>query len=303
MGQKGTRAPDRTIWPTLTLIAATTALWVILVFGLAQVSVLETVVVLAPVIALHASLQHEVIHGHPFANRALNAALVSPAFTLVVPYLRFEATHLAHHNDARLTDPYDDPESQYLDPAVFETLPGWVRGVLRVNNTFAGRVALGPLIGLVLFLRFELLLARAGDRSVWRGWAWHLPSLAVVVALVAISPLSLWAYAVAAYGAMSILKVRTFLEHQAHEHSAARSVIIEDRGPLAFLFLNNNLHVVHHMHPDVPWYDLPALYRANKARYLERNGGYRYRSYAEVMRRYLWRGKEPVAHPLWQKDA
>ena len=29
-------------------------------------------------IALHSSLQHEAIHGHPFADQRLNAALASP---------------------------------------------------------------------------------------------------------------------------------------------------------------------------------------------------------------------------------
>ena len=31
--------------------------------------------------------------------------------------------HLAHHRDAMLTDPYDDPESNYLDPAVWAGEP------------------------------------------------------------------------------------------------------------------------------------------------------------------------------------
>ena len=79
---------------------------------------------------------------------------------------------------------------------------------------------------------------------------------------------------------------------------SGRTAIIEDRGPLAWLFLNNNLHVVHHMHPRVPWYRLPRLYAANRARYAGRNGGYVYGSYAQVFRRYFLRPKDPVAHPL-----
>jgi len=75
-------------------------------------------------------------------------------------------------------------------------------------------------------------------------------------------------------------------------------VLIEDRGPLALIFLNNNLHVVHHMHPRVPWYDLPAMFRANRDLYLQRNGGYYYRSYAEIFARHLLRAKDPVPHPL-----
>ena len=57
-------------------------------------------------------------------------------------------------------------------------------------------------------------------------------------------------------------------------------MIIEDRGPLALLFLNNNLHAVHHAHPRLPWYRLPGEYARRRDEFLRRNGGYRYGSYA-----------------------
>ena len=76
--------------------------------------------------------------------------------------------------------------------------------------------------------------------------------------------------------------------------------MIEDRGFLAFLFLNNNFHVVHHSHPRVPWYRLPQLYAKNRERFLTRNGGYVYRSYADIFRRHLLRRKDPVPHPFWE---
>jgi fatty acid desaturase len=56
------------------------------------------------------------------------------------------------------------------------------------------------------------------------------------------------------------------------------------------------------MHPKVPWYRLPALYWANRQRYLDRNEGYVYRSYADIFRRYFWRAKDPVPHPLWRRS-
>ena len=59
----------------------------------------------------------------------------------------------------------------------------------------------------------------------------------------------------ASYFAMALLKVHTFLEHRTHESTCARTVVIEGRGFCAFLFLNNSFHVVHHIHPKVPWYD------------------------------------------------
>jgi fatty acid desaturase len=140
----------------------------------------------------------------------------------------------------------------------------------------------------------------AGDRRVRAAWAWHVPAVALAAAWVAWAPMPAWAWVLACYAGMSLLKIRTFLEHQAHERVRGRTVVIEDRGPLAWLFLNNNLHVVHHMHPRVPWYRLPGLYAANRDRYLARNEGYVFPSYAEVFRRYLIRAKDPVPHPFYQ---
>ncbi|MEM1236622.1 MAG: fatty acid desaturase [Pseudomonadota bacterium] len=284
-------------WPTWILI--------ILAYGgfaaALSFNVALAVPVLAVVIALHASLQHEAIHGHPFKSPWLNALVIWPPLTLAIPYLRFYDTHLAHHRDARLTDPFDDPETNFLDGAEFERLAAPLRWVLEANNTLFGRLLLGPVVGQVMFMAADWRAIRSGNRRVALGWALHLPAMAWVIWVVLQSPLPFWAYLIAAYGGLAILKIRTFCEHQAHEQTGGRSVIIEDRGPLALIFLNNNLHVVHHLHPNVPWYALPAQFAANRARYLRMNDDYRFSSYAEIFRRYLFRAKDPVAHPLWRR--
>ncbi|MEL6463497.1 MAG: fatty acid desaturase [Pseudomonadota bacterium] len=253
-------------------------------------------------LVLHASLSHEVLHGHPFPSRRLSEALVLVNPGLLIPYLRFRDTHLAHHQDANLTDPYDDPETNYVDPVVWARMPRVVQTVMVFNNTLAGRMLIGPVVAQVLFVRGDWQAIRSGDLQVLKGWALHLPGVAFVLTLVWASPMPVWAYLAACYASVSVLKIRTFLEHQAHERARGRTVIVEDRGLLAFLFLNNNFHVVHHMHPRVPWYRLPALYRANRARYLTCNEGYRYGSYAEVFARHFLRAKDPVPHPLWSSD-
>ena len=287
-------------WPTLLLLALTYALWVAATLILPAHSLPLAILLAAIAIAQHSSLQHEAIHGHPFRDPRWNAALVFPALALVIPYARFRDTHLAHHHDSELTDPFDDPESNYLDESTWLRLPAPIRWLLDLNNTLAGRMLLGPLIGTLVFLAGDL--RRAGrDAQVRAGWLRHLPAVLPVVLWVIWSPMPVWAYALACYGALSLLRIRTFLEHQAHAQARARSVIIEDRGPLALLFLNNNLHVVHHMHPRVPWYRLPDLYRANPERYRRINGGYVFRSYGEVFGRYIFRRKDPVAHPLWRR--
>tara|TARA_R110000737_G_scaffold284665_3_gene291129 strand:- start:633 stop:1559 length:927 start_codon:yes stop_codon:yes gene_type:complete len=288
-------------WPTLTLLVLCYGVWGLSTTWLATVSVPLAILGVGLSACLHSSLNHEVIHGHPFRRQWLNAALVFPALTLIVPYLRFAATHRAHHRDEVITDPYDDPESNYQDPAVWARLPYWLRDVMQANNTLLGRILIGPVVGTLAFLRLEWIALRAGNRDVARGWLWHLPALALVVWWqINVAQIPLWALLSGTYLAHSILKIRTFLEHRAHMRPRARTVIIEDRGLLALLFLNNNFHVVHHMHPQRPWYDLPALYAKRRAHYLARNDGYVYRSYAEVFLRYFCRAKDPVPHPLWR---
>ncbi|MCG7518071.1 fatty acid desaturase [Ruegeria sp. Ofav3-42] len=285
-------------WGTFALILACYAAWLAVIFAL---PVWLAIPAMGLVAALHSSLTHEALHGHPFRIRWVNEALMALPLTLFIPYNRFRDLHLAHHRDSTLTDPYDDPESNYLDPKVWNTLRGWQKWLLSANNTLFGRIVLGPAIGQYTFFRDELRGALRGDRDILLAWALHLPGVVAVLWVVAQSPMPIWAFVLSAYIGLGLVKIRTFLEHRAHEESRARTVIVEDRGLLAFLFLNNNLHVVHHMNPGAPWYRLPALYRAGKDRYLASNEAYVYRSYGEIFRSYFWRAKDPVQHPLWPK--
>ena len=282
------RRGERVEWPTLALLAATYALWgaVTAFAGDARASG-SRCRCSAILLAQHSSLQHEAIHGHPFRDQRLNDALVFPALGLLLPYERFREMHLAHHYDPLLTDPHDDPESNYLDPAVWNRLRRPVRVLLAANNTLLGRMVIGPVLGMAWLWRADPRAIAAGDRARRRA--------PISCTRSAILPVALWLGLVARHArsgpislacwlALSILRVRTFLEHQAHERAGARSVIIEDRGPLALIFLNNNLHAVHHAHPNLPWYRLPGEYARRRDEFMRRNGGYRYRSYARGVR-------------------
>ncbi|WP_424833464.1 fatty acid desaturase [Ruegeria sp.] len=293
--------PEAPEWGTFALIVACYAAWLTVIFWLSNWSIWLSVPAMGMIAALHSSLTHETLHGHPFHSKWLNEALMALPLTLFIPFNRFRDLHLAHHQDANLTDPYDDPESNYLDPGVWNGLTGWQKRLLGVNNTLVGRMVLGPAIGQIVFLRDEWLGAMRGDQAIWLAWTLHIPGVITVLWIVSQSAMPVWAYVLSAYAGLGLVKIRTFLEHRAHEKSRARTVIVEDRGPLAFLFLNNNLHVVHHMNPSAPWYRLPALYRAGKERYLACNEAYVYTSYGQVFRKYFWRAKDPVAHPLWPK--
>ena len=292
-------------WPTVVLLVVTYVVWATGTMIWAESAILSLILT-AVATTQFSSLQHEVLHGHPFRNQRLNEALVFPALALVMPYQRFRDTHLQHHFDPALTDPYDDPESNYLDPAVWDSLSPVLRRVLRFNNTLLGRMIVGPAVGLWAFIRADLAAVRHGDMRVGRAWALNAVGVGVVLIWLGLwGMMPVWAYGLAVYLGFSLLKIRTFLEHRAHEACRARTVVVEDRGPLTLLFLNNNYHVVHHMHPAVPWYRLPALYAARKAHFLRRNDAYVYANYMEIFRRYLFRAKDPVPHPVWpvQKTA
>ncbi len=286
----------RTEWVTLGMILTVYAVWFCALFVLPLAFASPVLVVM---LVLHASLTHEVCHGHPLRSRTASEALVHFNPGLAVPFLRFRDTHLAHHQDALLTDPYDDPESNYLDPAQWDRMPKALTWIYLINNTLGGRMIFGPLLGQIAFMIGDVRAIRHGDGQVLRAWVMHLCGVLLCLVCVAASDVPVWIYLVCCYVALGILKIRTFLEHRAHAAARARTVIIEDRGVLAFLFLNNNFHAVHHMHPSVPWYRLPELYGADRDRYLKCNDGYRYASYCEIFKAYFIKAKDSVAHPLW----
>ncbi len=285
-------------WPTLIMLVLCYLLWITGTTFLSEISLFLGIVITGIAVALHSSLTHEVIHGHPFRSRKLNEFLVFPGLSLFIPFMRFRDTHLAHHLDADLTDPYDDPESNYLDPTVWNALPRWLRLILNFNNTLLGRLIIGATVSQAMFVASDW---RNRNRAVLHGWLWHIPAVALVVVwLTSVSAMPFWAYIIAAYIGLSLIKIRTFLEHQAHERASGRTAIIEDRGLLSLLFLNNNLHAVHHAHPNIAWYELPAVYAKRRDKFLRQNDGYAFRSYGAVFKQFLFNRKDPVPHPFWR---
>ncbi|MGR3290126.1 MAG: fatty acid desaturase [Paracoccaceae bacterium] len=294
---------SKTEWPTVALLFACYAVWALGTTILWQLFWPMGILFTTLSITLYSSLQHEVLHGHPFRSGWLSEALVLPGLTIAIPYLRFRDLHLAHHTDQKLTDPYDDPESNFLDPEIWHKLSGTAKVILKFNNTLAGRLLVGPLVSQVSFMRADWQAIKSGDRPVLMGWVWHLPAVALVGLWFAIfADMPIGSYLVCAYMGLSILKIRTFLEHRAHDRASGRTVVVDSRGLLSFLFLNNNLHVVHHMHPRIAWYVLPKLFSDNREHYLRRNDSYYYRSYTQIFRAHFWRAKDPVPHPLWHHD-
>ncbi|MDQ0511570.1 fatty acid desaturase [Ancylobacter amanitiformis] len=287
-------------WPTLTLAAVIYGGWGLVTFFHADLPLYVLVPVGAWLLAWQGSLQHEIIHGHPTRWRRFNRFLGAIPLSLWLPYERYRVLHLCHHRDEVLTDPLDDPESYYWTEEHWQELGLVGRWLVKAQTRLVGRLVIGPFWSVSRYLLSEAKTMLAGDRHLARIWARHLAGCAVILAwLVFVCDFNPLAYAaLILYPGTSLLMVRSFAEHKAEHAVFKRTAIVEDSPVMGLLFLYNNLHAVHHAHPTLPWYKLPAVYRANRAAFLERNGGLLYKGYGEVFRRFLLRAHDRPEHPL-----
>jgi fatty acid desaturase len=259
---------------------------------------------LAPVggflVAWHGSLQHEVVHGHPTRWPWLNRALVFPSLWLWLPLEVYADSHLRHHRDEAITDPVEDPESYYLSREHWERSGRLRRALLDFHNTAVGRLLVGPMVSVWRLLVAETKAFAAGDLRHGKAWLLHvLGCIPVLIWVSVVCEIPLLAYVLLfVYPGISMTLLRSYAEHQARTEVGERLAIVESGALMALLYLNNNLHYVHHLSPETAWYQLPARWRARRAEVLEANGGYYFGGYGDIIRRYAFKGREPVAWPL-----
>ena len=181
-------------------------------------------------------------------------------------------------------------------------LPRAMKMVLRLNNTMVGRLVLGPWLSVAGFVLGDIRLMRDGDAAVRRAWLLHAAGLALVLPVIAYGfGIPLWLYALGpAWMGLGLIAIRTYAEHQWDEHPGGRTIIVE-RSPLSFLFLNNNLHFVHHNKPTVAWYKLPKLFRERRDEWVRMNNGYVVPGYFALFSKFAFKPKEPVVHPALRR--
>ena len=287
-------------WPTLALAAALHAAFLALTWFHAAIPWWLFAALGAWIAAWYGSLQHELIHGHPTRNATFNAALGFLPIWLWLPYPRYRDTHLVHHRDERLTDPIDDPESRYVTPAAWARLGPLGRLIVHTQTTLLGRLTLGPAWAIGTFLWSELRAMARGDAALARIWLVHAAAIVpVLIWVFAICAVPVWLYLLAiVQGGTALSLIRSFAEHRAEAAVARRTAIVENSRILGTLFLFNNLHVAHHRWPQLPWYRLPAIYRAHRDELVASNGGLVYDGYADLFRRYLLRPHDRPIHRL-----
>ena len=293
-------SPPRVEWPTVALAVLIYAAWLALTYFYQSVPLILLPAFGGLLLAWHGSLQHEVMHGHPTRIKAVNTAVGFPPLSLWLPYLRYRQTHLRHHLDERLTDPLDDPESNYWTPEQWAGLGTFGRGLVRAQATLLGRMLIGPLWSVTRFWRFDIEGLIQGREGLRRIWAQHLAGVAVVLWWVSgVCGMPLWLYILAfVYPGAALSLVRSFAEHKADSAVERRTAIVERSWFFGVLFLFNNLHAAHHMRPTIAWYRLPRWYAAHRATLVERNGGLVYSGYADVFRRFFLTAYQQAVHPV-----
>jgi fatty acid desaturase len=245
----------------------------------------------ACVIAWHNSLQHETIHALVRVPRWARFALGVAPLALLVPYPVYCRSHRKHHREAWLTDPLEDPESYYHREDVWRRYPDAIRFVHLFNQTLAGRLSLGPLLYACSFFKQETARIAKGDRSNLRDWVWHAAVISLLLFWVCeVAGMPLWQYLLLmVYPGLGVGMLRSFIEHRYAERTQHRTAIVESAFPFSLLFLNNNLHLIHHLSPTLPWYRIPAVWRESRAALLDYNGGFYFRGYREIARKHAFR--------------
>ncbi len=287
-------------WPTLGLASVIYSLWFAATFFHDRLPLWALIPVAAWTVAWHMSLQHEIIHGHPTSVRWVNTLIGVWPLALWLPFEDYRHTHLTHHNDERLTDPLDDPESYYWRQEDWYALGETGRFFVRLQSTLLGRIIFGPAWSAAMLWKREMARLAHGEARALRDVALHLAELAVVLVWVVVfCKMSIVQYVLCfAYPGTALALVRSFAEHRAESQVERRTAIVERSWLLGSLFLFNNLHVAHHMRPAMPWYKLPRWYATNREALIERNGRLLYVTYFDVLRRYLLRPHDQTLHPL-----
>jgi fatty acid desaturase len=250
--------------------------------------------------AWHLSMQHEVLHGHPFKNQFLNDAIGGIPVTLWIPYLAFKKDHHEHHL-SDLTNPALDNESYYVSQEQWDKAGKIRRAAWTANRTILFRMFVWTIVSTITYVLSVLKRAVRNEKSDRLAVVLHVVGVAFVVYLVSLSSMPLWQFALGTvYGGRILNAIRPFPEHKYQSGVETRTAMIMAGPFMSLLMLNNNLHVAHHDEPGVPWYGYHKLMNRVNAVERARDAGLLYEGgYAEVFRKFSFK---PVDSPVRERN-
>ena len=287
-------------WRTLAVVIAVYGLTVLTVLRYDVLTPWLAVPMLAVLGAWHLSMQHEVLHGHPFKNQFINDAIGGIPVTLWIPYLAFKKDHHEHHL-SDLTNPALDNESYYVSQEQWDKAGRIRRAAWTANRTILFRMFVWTIVSTITYVLSVLKRAVRGEKGDRLAVALHVVGLVFVVYLVSLSSMPLWQFALGTlYGGRILNAIRPFPEHKYQSGVETRTAMIMAGRFMSLLMLNNNLHVAHHDEPGVPWYRYDKLMQRVNAVQRARDAGVLYEGgYAEVFRKFSFK---PVDSPVRERN-
>ncbi|MBW3656313.1 MAG: fatty acid desaturase [Gemmatimonadetes bacterium] len=287
--------------PTVALGLVLYASWLALTWWHAAIPTWALFLLGGYVTQWHFSLQHESIHGMRNWPAWLRSAFVWPPLGLWMPYPIYNRSHSTHHVNYNITHPQRDTESYYHHADAWPRYSPAHRTMLMLNQTLPVRLAIGPFLRLYKLAKKEIGRVRSGDYSNLPHWLVHVASVsAILYWVMSVAGMPLWKYLLCfAYPGMSLGMLRTFIEHRYSERPMERVAIVESNTLMGVLFLYNNLHLVHHRSPTLPWYRIRARFRAEREELLASNRNFYYPGYLDIARRFTFKPVFDPSHPKW----
>ena len=291
---------ERGEWRTLLVVVAVYGLTVLTVLRYEVLTPWLAIPMLAVLGAWHLSMQHEVLHGHPFKNQFLNDAIGGIPVTLWIPYLAFKKDHHEHHL-SDLTNPALDNESYYVSQEQWDKAGRIRRAAWTANRTILFRIFVWTIVSTMTYVLSVLKRAARNEKSDRLAVVLHVVGVVFVVYLVSLSNMPLWQFALGTvYGGRILNAIRPFPEHKYQSGVETRTAMIMAGPFMSLLMLNNNLHVAHHDEPGVPWYGYHKLMNRVNAVERARDAGLLYEGgYAEVFRKFSFK---PVDSPVRERN-
>lgn len=259
-------------WPTVALSIGSFALYAFGAYAATELSwnmwrtvPLSSLAAYMSFTPFHDAVHRSVSKDHRWLNEAVGWLSCTPFVLTPLPAFRF--LHLRHHkytNDPELDPDHVDPHlPECVTP--FVVIARWLCHLHRHGCTM--RVV--DCIVSWIYVGFSTL-AIAGTISAGKGHLlWQCVVLPLIIALVFL------AFFFAILPHRHPHSVRADTHHGVQVYGSTHildglfSIADGDSNPLlTFLLLGQNLHAVHHMYPQIPFYTYAAVWRNDKARFL-----------------------------------
>ena len=287
-------------WKTLGVIVAVYGLTVLTVVRYDVLTPWLAIPMLAVLGAWHLSMQHELLHGHPFRNQFINDAIGIIPVTLWMPYFAFKKDHHEHHK-SDLTNPELDNESFYVTQEQWDNAGTIRRAAWTANRTILFRMFVWTIVSTISYVTLVLKRAARNEQGDRLAVVLHVIGVVAVVYLVSLSSMPLWQFALGTvYGGRILNAIRPFPEHKYQNGVETKTAMIMAGPFMSLLMLNNNLHIAHHDDPKIPWYRVNELSKRVNAVERAREAGVLYEGgYAEVFRKFSF---TPVDSPVRERN-